>query len=668
MNREKNLKILLSYSKTHFDPGKLKDEHKYWGSSANILARALYEELLELGEVTYINPDEALSLKNKQFDLFVGQAENFAEIVKIVKPKKSIYWSVNMHPRTRNKKIQDFTKARDLDISRINHGDIVDTHKIEASLAVADYILGVGNVAVLNSYLENGINQENIFLINYAVGSSIKKPHEPVDSRMRRYVYLSSDIGLRKGFDVMPEIVSFLKQTNKPFKLDIVGKVNKQHYIDLLKPLLSQKNITFHGWLESESRDLKKVLSSSDFLIFPSLEEGQAGTVLDCMRYGIVPLHTAESGVDFAPLGFLDTISKSKNNAKIIKQAQEISDLELHKIKTRTLEAYREYHEGFQAKLGQFLSRAIYSTHFLPKVSVVLSIYNKEKTILGLLRRLDRALIQYGNAELIIIFDGCKDKTEQIVRGYFKKKQSYPIKFEVTPNIFEVASNNLGLKIGDGEYCVIIQDDNYVNDLNFLLEAVTFFEKNNKVVILGGLAGVNFYPLGTKLSGKGQIAMTENEVYWRQDEKTNSRLKERFFEVDACMRGPLFIRKEFLEKHGYLDEAYMPLYNDDMDLAFRARKFGYKVYAVLMNVENRSETIAHYSPERAKFWKETIEKNAKLLYSRWAPSAVKDYAWTQRILIAPAKKQALYMKSEHLREMFGSIKGRVAHHIKSTFK
>jgi hypothetical protein len=81
------------------------------------------------------------------------------------------------------------------------------------------------------------------------------------------------------------------------------------------------------------------------------------------------------------------------------------------------------------------------------------------------------------------------------------------------------------------------------------------------------LAGVNYYPKGTPVIGKGQVALDPNETYWRQDAVSDPSYANEIFQVDACMRGPLIIRKDFMDKHGYLDEYYAPFYMDDIDIA-----------------------------------------------------------------------------------------------------
>ena len=234
-----------------------------------------------------------------------------------------------------------------------------------------------------------------------------------------------------------------------------------------------------------------------------------------------------------------------------------------------------------------------------------------------------------------MILDGCSDDSEAIARRFFEGRDDYPVEILTTPDIFEVRTNNLGMRRAKGRYAVIVQDDNFIYQRDCILEAVSFLEKSRRAAILGGLAGVNFYPRETRgLEGPGQIVADDNEVYWRQDAVTDPALRGRVFGVDACMRGPLFFRKSFLEEHGYLDEEYAPIHADDMDICFRAASVGAKVYCMLMDVENDSLSMRSFDAEKARWWTDIVSRNMDLFYSRWHPSAEKDHLWLHRTPIA----------------------------------
>ncbi|MEG2237058.1 MAG: glycosyltransferase [Akkermansia sp.] len=613
------MKILLSYSKTHFDPTLSPSEHKHWGSSASIIARTLYETLSAIGDVTYIDFKDYARVAGQSYDIVVTITNNMDRLLSCVTYDKLVIMAVNMHPITRNRILMDFCKKNAITALESLSKEIVSLAGIEW-FTKADQIFVVGNEATVNSYLENGVLPSKIKALNYAAlqgqERSVSLPREHHEKR--RFLYIATEMTLRKGFDIICDLFTEAYKHGVDFQLSLVGACNKEFYtkkLELLRSILGDQ-LTIYGWVESSSEEYSTILENHDFLIFPSLEEGQAGTVLDGMMRGIIPIVSQHAGVDFSPLGMAEMKIKSERNLELIHKAVCLDDCEMNRLHWATLTYYKEFHEGFESQFAEAF-RDFIKGGTSPKFSVILPIFNKEKTITPLLQKLHLACTRYGNIELHIIFDGCHDKSEQVTREFFADKQNYEITYEVTPDIFEVKTNNIGLRKATGKYCAIIQDDIFIYNPNIFFDAAYFLEKDTTCAILGGLAGVNFYPRGTNgLKGKGQICMNENEVYWRQDEKTDPSLKQKIFQVDACMRGPLIIRKSFMEKHGYLDENFAPLYNDDMDICLRASECGYKVYAMLMNVRNGGLTMSNYDEAKTRWWAEIIRKNTDLFYSR----------------------------------------------------
>lgn len=620
------MKILISYSKDHFDPTKPENTQKYWGSSASILARSLYSILKKKGEVTYIDRSEVETIRGKEFDFFIGIADQFSNIKAACSIKKSVLFAVNMHPLERKSIFDRFMSQENIGIEALSGYEFIDNLETLKAIQEADHILCVGNIATYNSYLKHGVSKQKIKILNYGI-----LEHESVQplsrTAKRHYVYVASDIGLRKGFDIVEALFLDESLNDENFHIDIIGKAISKRYQDKLIALQQKlgSKATIHGWVDSKDTKYANIIARNDFIVYPSLEEGQAGTVLEALSLGVIPVLSCNTGIDYSPLGALELDTKSSDNRSILHTAQTISEEDIARLKSKTKEYYAEFHAPFVINLERSLEDCIAGSLY-PEVGIILSVFNKEKTIIQLIKLLDKACIAYGNVDMQIILDGCHDKSEKLVRDFYAKRPYQKVSFYVTPNIFEVKSNNIGLQNTSGRYCVIIQDDNLVYDKNFLFEAVLFLEKNPKAAVLGGLAGVNFYPRGTALpTGPGQVCSDKDEAYWRQDKDTDPDLVNKVFEVDACMRGPLIFTKAFLERHGYLDEIYAPLHQDDMDLCFRAKNEGFKVYAMLMNVENTEGTVANYSPKMAQFHKKMRERNTGIFYSRWTPSHVKDY-------------------------------------------
>lgn len=627
------MRILLSYSRELFNPALPEGEGLRWGSSANIIARTLHRILGELGDVTYVDAASPDEVGDEPYDLMVGIARNFGEVLARCRAPRSVLVAVNVHPAAHNEVLLDFVTREGLPSASLHELDVLDVPTAEAAIASADAILLFGNVAVWNTYVARGVPPQKIRVLNY--GSDLRPPSEGngrppgVD-----ILYAVSELGLRKGFDIVAATFRDLDLKGLDMRLHIVGTPSYRHYRDRLEALKHDlgDRIVDYGWLPSASGAYRATVAACDAMFFPSLEEGQAGTILDAMACGCVPIPSAASGVDFAPLGFAETRLDSRPNVALLEGLPRLTDGDWARLRAQTLEAYTELHAGFEEPLAAAVRGAVEGSLW-PRASVVLPVHDKEQILPRVLELLDRALGRYGNSDLQIILDGCSDGSERIARDFVTARTSdYDVAIDVTPDIFEVKTNNLGLRRARGVYGVIVQDDNFIFDSEFLFEAVTFLEKNRRAAVLGGLAGVNYYPLGTTgLEGPGQIVMTPEEVYWRQDAATDAGLRGRIFRVDACMRGPLIVRKSFLEAHGYLDEAFAPLYCDDMDLCFRAADHGFVVYAALMDVENDSLTMGSYDADTAARIGPVMRRNLEFFYERWTPSVAKDYIWFHRV-------------------------------------
>jgi len=631
------MEILLSYCKTHFDPDKRPEEHPFWDSSAAIIARGLYNVLGHYGNVTYIEPNELAKIQGKHYDLFVGRALNFNRIVQCAHITKSIYIAVNMHYTERNKMIQEFVSLGKLPIDAISGLDFVNpTDQIE-SLTVADQIICIGNNKTMNTYLKNGVDKGKIHALNYDVGDvSLASTVKDETDHTWRYLYVASEIGLRKGFDILYDIFTNKRIADSPIKLVIVGEFSTpyhQHKYENMKKLLGDK-LTFHGWVDSGTTEYQRILEESDFIVFPSIEEGQPGTVLDAIKHKVIPILTENCGIDFSPLGMLDIQIGSANNVNIVLKSMDLTQQQYLQMKKHTADYYTSFHQNWTVALSKLISNCM-NDRLYPPISVILPIYNKEHSIQELLLLLHKACTAYTNIQLIIFFDGCEDKTEDVVKEFFNEhKPSYEILYHVTPNLFETRTNNLGIMQSTGEYCAIIQDDTYIYDENIFFEIASFMDKAKNCVILGGLAGVNYYPIGFKLPyGPGQQVQSRIETYWRQDRNTDPTLQEKIFQTDAVMRGPLVLRKTFIDQFGAFDESYVPFCVDDMDICYRAKALGYDIYCMLMDVENKSLTMAKYNPGKYAWFEQIYERNMSLFYSKWEPTRTKDHSWIHRFKI-----------------------------------
>ena len=95
------------------------------------------------------------------------------------------------------------------------------------------------------------------------------------------------------------------------------------------------------------------------------------------------------------------------------------------------------------------------------KHSIILTVHNKDFLISQVLDGIMKNTV--GDYELIIVIDGCTDKTFYYIEDFFYGKE-FDHLIITENNVFETKANNAGLKSATGEYVIIVQDDMIIKE------------------------------------------------------------------------------------------------------------------------------------------------------------------------------------------------------------
>ena len=195
---------------------------------------------------------------------------------------------------------------------------------------------------------------------------------------------------------------------------------------------------------------------------------------------------------------------------------------------------YKKIEEIFQLEIKKIPKEISY----LPKVSVILSVYQGEKT----LKKSIRSIIKqnYENIELIIINDDSTDKTEEIILKLTKKYNQ--IKYiKNNKNQGAYFSRNRGIMQSTGDF-ITIQDADDISDYSRINKSLAHIVDNNFEFVLAN----------------GQYI----------HELVNSMVPVR------VAMATFFCRKDFFEKYGMYDENTR--HSGDLELLDRAyfKKYG----------------------------------------------------------------------------------------------
>ncbi|MDD5163413.1 MAG: glycosyltransferase [Candidatus ainarchaeum sp.] len=186
------------------------------------------------------------------------------------------------------------------------------------------------------------------------------------------------------------------------------------------------------------------------------------------------------------------------------------------------------------------------------KASVIIPAYNAEKTIGQCLEALEKQA--FGNFEVIVVDDGSKDKTAEIVEKFkgtklLRQKNSGP-----------AAARNLGAKSAKGEI-IVFTDSDCIAEKNFLDEILAPFSDKRVAGVQGKY----------KSRQKEDFAVITQEEIEHRHKKIESKL------IDSIGSYAAAYRKDVFEMMGGFDTSFPKASGEDTDLSYRISEAGYKM-------------------------------------------------------------------------------------------
>ena len=188
-------------------------------------------------------------------------------------------------------------------------------------------------------------------------------------------------------------------------------------------------------------------------------------------------------------------------------------------------------------------------TKFNPKVSIIIPVYNGEQYVS---EAIDSALAQtYKNIEILVVNDGSKDKTDEIVKSYGKK-----VKYIKKPNGGVASALNVAIKEMSGEYFSWLSHDDLYLPTIIEKQVKALSEVKNKNTIIACNVDVVSYSLQLIQHNKiPDSAKKSMACYLAFDQSVG---------LNGCA---LLIPKKLFDKHGLFDEKLKV--TQDYDMWFR---------------------------------------------------------------------------------------------------
>ena len=211
------------------------------------------------------------------------------------------------------------------------------------TIELADCAAVSGNEFTMDTYKYTAV-EKPMYRMPVSAQAQYPWPEEKeFETCQKNFLWFGGYGFVHKGLDLVLEAFSEMPDHH----LYVCGPVTMEKDFEQAfhKELYQTPNIhTFTGWIDVCSPSFLEITNKCVGLIYTSCSESSAGSVINCMHAGLVPLVSYESGVDVNDFGFilkdcsLDTIRNT------VQMVSSLGGKELKRLARQTWEFARGYH------------------------------------------------------------------------------------------------------------------------------------------------------------------------------------------------------------------------------------------------------------------------------------------------------------------------------------
>lgn len=260
-------------------------------------ALAMTEALLDRGyAVDVVSHRRRQPTPRGDYDLFIGTRGNFEMLASRLDRRcirvvtlDTTHWLYNNHVSLgRSLEVQrqrGITPERDIEIDR------------NRAIEFADYGLMLGNEFVYSTYAFAG---KPIFELANPAITEWDWPHDKNhDAARKRFLWLSSRGMAHKGLGRVLEAFG----TMPDLHLTVCGPVVEEPNFcrAYRRELWHSPNIEVRGWIDVTGAEFTELANTTLAHVFASCAEAQAGSVVNCMGAGLIPVVSRQVGMDVSP-------------------------------------------------------------------------------------------------------------------------------------------------------------------------------------------------------------------------------------------------------------------------------------------------------------------------------------------------------------------------------
>ena len=244
----------------------------------------------------------------------------------------------------------------------------------------------------------------------------------------------------------------------------------------------------------------------------------------------------------------------------------------------------------------------------IPKVSIIIPVYNQEKYTLACIQSIIENTDRDIPYEIIVMDDNSPDPAAREIRHYLQN-----ITFVVNDENCGFLKNcNRGAAFAKGEYMLFLNNDTNVQP-QWLSSLVELIESSDDIGMVGSRL---VYPSGRQQEAGGIVWKDASGWNFGRLDDPNKPEYNYVKEADYLTGAAMMVRTSLWKAIGGFDNRYVPAYYEDTDLAFEARKRGYRTLYQPKSIVVHYEGISNGTDIGAGIKQHQVS-NQKKFYNKW---------------------------------------------------
>lgn len=277
-------------------------------------------------------------LLSNRYDVYLANAAGNSaplhkEINRCIQADRRIFFAAGPEPEASNRLVEarhdefDRRSAKTCTRRRLVKGD-----EFAKRFECMDAVFYIGNRFNEDTYARYGLPS---FRIYPSTSPKLQFDTAALEAkRSTNFLYFGGNGLICKGLDLVLEAFDGLEGVN----LDICCPGSETDFWQYYRPLLARnQHIHFHGFVPVGGQKFSAITAAAAFQVFPGSAEGCATSVVTCMRRGVIPVTTYETGVDIGDFG---VAIKDAGIAGIRALVIQLKDMDAGEMRRRVVDTY----------------------------------------------------------------------------------------------------------------------------------------------------------------------------------------------------------------------------------------------------------------------------------------------------------------------------------------